>query len=258
MSPVRSADRLTRFPIRSIRMDKYETEEVAEELPSKLPAGLDSIGKGLGIGGQPLNISKSLLGAAPPIPAVAPVPQLAPAALSVGQMQSLQPSVQSISLNPHMVQQQAQVAPSLSLGMDQRSSNLTPALSANGLLSYPSLGTNAARVNPALGLAQVQNSAVASSVYEREFRDPGIGLRPQAVPLHPASDTVLVRNLPQTVGWQSLRERFSEFGDVRYAELKAAGVAVVRFNTERDAQRAVDMMNGSRLDNRIIEVSLYY
>lgn len=44
----------------SIRMDKYEPEEMPEVLPSKLPSGLESIGKGLGIGGQPLNIGKSL------------------------------------------------------------------------------------------------------------------------------------------------------------------------------------------------------
>lgn len=237
-------------------MDKYETEEVAEELPSKLPAGLESIGKGLGIGGQPLNISKSLLGAGqPPVaPVVAPTPMT-----GLGQMQSLPTSVVQSALSQHLVQQQS-APPTLSLGlaaagMDQRSSNMSAAtLSANGLLSYPSLNTNTARPAP---LPLAQNPAVASSVYEREFRDPGIGMRPQPVSVHPASDTVLVRNLPQTVGWQTLRERFCEFGDVRFAELKGAGIAVVRFHTERDAQRAVDMMNGSRLDNRIIDVSLY-
>lgn len=240
-------------------MDKYETEEVAEELPSKLPAGLESIGKGLGIGGQPLNIAKSLLGAAQSIAAIAPTPQVTPVPPSLSGLSQLQslPQVQS-ALN-QLVQQSPQVAPgmNMSVGMDQRSSNLPPNLSANGLLTYPSLGSNPAqvRLNPGMGLAPVQNPAVASSVYEREFRDPGIGIRSQAV--HPSSDTIVVRNLPPTVSWQSLRERFSEVGDVRYAELKGAGVAIVRFQTERDAQRAVDMMNGSRFETRIIDVSLY-
>lgn len=45
----------------SIRMDKYEIEETPEVLPSKLPSGLESIGKGLGVGGQPLNINKNFL-----------------------------------------------------------------------------------------------------------------------------------------------------------------------------------------------------
>lgn len=238
-------------------MDKYETEEVAEELPSKLPSGLESIGKGLGIGGQPLNISKSLLGAAQSIAAMTPAPPVTPVPPSLSQLQSM-PQVQS-ALN--QLVQQSQPAPTMGLnmsaGMDQRSSNLPPNLSANGLLTYPSLGSNSAqvRVNSGIGLAPVQNAAVASSVYEREFRDPGIGIRSQAV--HPTSDTIVVRNLPPTVSWQGLRERFSEVGDVRYAELKGAGVAIVRFQTERDAQRAVDMMNSSRFETRIIDVSLY-
>ena len=243
-------------------MDKYETEEMPEELPAKLPSGLEGIGKGLGIGGQPLNIAKSLLANAPPIGniAPAPVPQVNPVAPLTGlnQMQPM-PAVQT-ALN--QLVQQPQVASTVNMnipvGMDQRPSNIASNLSANGLLSYPPLtgNTSQVRANPSIGLAPVQSPAVASSVYEREFRDPGVGMRPQAVAS--MSDTIVVRNLPPTVSWQSLRDRFSEFGDVRYAELKGPGIAVLRFNTERDAQRAVDMMNGSRFENRIIEVSLFY
>lgn len=53
----------------SVRMDKYECEDDVESLPSKLPVGLESIGKGLGAGGQPLNVAKSIMNAtviAPP------------------------------------------------------------------------------------------------------------------------------------------------------------------------------------------------
>ena len=35
-------------------------------------------------------------------------------------------------------------------------------------------------------------------------------------------------------------------------------ILAVRYRFLDCAQRAVDMMNGSRLDNRIIDVSLYY
>lgn len=47
----------------SIRMDKYDCDDMIDELPSVLPIGLESVGKGLGIGGQPLNVSKSLFAA---------------------------------------------------------------------------------------------------------------------------------------------------------------------------------------------------
>ncbi|CAN8012015.1 unnamed protein product [Ixodes pacificus] len=57
--------------------------------------------------------------------------------------------------------------------------------------------------------------------------------------------------------WQNLRDRFRDVGTVRYTDVKGRGTAVVRFNSERDAQRAVDMMNGIRIENRQIEVRLY-
>lgn len=48
----------------SVRMDKYECEDDIETIPSKLPSGLETVGKGLGINGQPLNVAKSIMNAA--------------------------------------------------------------------------------------------------------------------------------------------------------------------------------------------------
>lgn len=36
---------------------------------------------------------------------------------------------------------------------------------------------------------------------------------------------------------------FSSCGDVKYAEMKERGTGMVRFNTERDAERAVGKIN---------------
>lgn len=234
-------------------MDKYETEEIPEELPSKLPSGLEGIGKGLGIGGQPLNVSKSLLGSQGPgmTPVVPSTPMAAATLGSLSQLQSM-PGVHS-AMNSLGQQPNASSLGMSLASLDQRAaSNMNPSLGGNGLMSYGSLATSPAsgvRVNPSLGLG----SAVQSSVYEREFRD----ARNTGVPVTVA-DTVLVRNLPPSLSWQSLRDRFSEVGEVRYAELKGVGVAVVRFVTERDAQRAVDLMNGSRFEGRIIDVTPYF
>ncbi|EEC20166.1 29 kDa ribonucleoprotein B, putative [Ixodes scapularis] len=150
----------------SVRMDKYN-EDLDGSLPSKLPNGLQSVGKGLGAGGNPLNMS-------------------AAAMASMG---------------------------------------LTP----------PAAG---------MGLG-------------------GGGANP----------------LPMNYTWQNLRDRFRDVGTVRYTDVKGRGTAVVRFNSERDAQRAVGilchqvaqilaasarlvpivthMMNGIRIENRQIEVRLY-
>lgn len=72
-----------------------------------------------------------------------------------------------------------------------------------------------------------------------------------------SSDAIIVQNLPMNYTWQNLRDRFRDVGSVRYTDVKGRGTAVVRFNSERDAQRAVDMMNGIRIENRQIEVRLY-
>jgi len=72
-----------------------------------------------------------------------------------------------------------------------------------------------------------------------------------------SSDTIIVRNLPLDAAWQGLKERFSHAGDVKYAEMKERGVGLVRFSNERDAERAVSMMDGQRVDGGNINVSLY-
>ncbi|RWS31562.1 myelin expression factor 2-like protein [Leptotrombidium deliense] len=281
----------------SIRMDKYECEEMPEVLPSKLPSGLEGIGKGLGIGGQPLNIGKSLLNTslAPP-PQVTPVqpPQQAQVPVANSALSALGSLAGSLSQIPSLAQSglnqiasaappvsasSALGAPSLNIqGFERSLGSLGGATSLGGLgsggvgVGLSSLANTAqnvlaaaasltgssslAGVNSALGLASQPTANPGNlsvySTYEREFRDDKY--RNPA----PLSDTVVVRNLPANFSWQNLRDRFNEIGEVRYAELKSRGSALVRFHSERDAQRAVDLMNGIRVDNRPIEVSLYF
>jgi len=70
------------------------------------------------------------------------------------------------------------------------------------------------------------------------------------------SDTVCIRNLPSNFTWQTLRERFRDVGDVKYAEMRSKGIGLLRFPTERDAARAMSLMDGARVDGRIIEAYL--
>ena len=89
------------------------------------------------------------------------------------------------------------------------------------------------------------------------------------------SDAIIVRNLSMDCTWQMLKDRFNHVGDIKYAEMKDRGVGVIRsefyrwikfrshhyfyprFNTDRDADRAVSMMNNQRMDGRNIQVAFY-
>merc|ERR1719233_1561429 len=71
------------------------------------------------------------------------------------------------------------------------------------------------------------------------------------------SDSIIVRNLALDCNWHTLESRFSHAGDIKYAEMKDRGVGIIRFGSERDAERAVSMMNQQRIDGRSINVSLY-
>merc|ERR1719427_761679 len=71
------------------------------------------------------------------------------------------------------------------------------------------------------------------------------------------SDSIMVRNLAMDCNWHTLKDRFSHAGDIKYAEMKDRGVGIIRFGSERDAERAVSMMNQQRIDGRSINVSLY-
>merc|ERR1711963_600543 len=66
------------------------------------------------------------------------------------------------------------------------------------------------------------------------------------------SDAILVRNLPLDCTWQMLKDKFYTVGDIKYAEMKDRGVGVIRFGNERDAERAVSMLNNQRVDGKNI------
>ncbi|KAF7494610.1 Myelin expression factor 2 [Sarcoptes scabiei] len=319
--------------ILSVRLDRFDNEDQFNNdgLPAKLPRGLEGIGKGLGIGGQPLNINKTALAnnvnpmgpspigpvtpginiAAQPLATPTVTPQAATAALNVltnlaGGLQNLPTLTQSFAQFTNTTAAPAAsngiptaVAPGVSAPSSYPSSNdlsnssstLAPNTSQYsttgystgtmadasvtnstypttgqimGASSYP-LSQPVAQTQPniannpsipygnsATGSAPTNTGPISSySTYDQrnyrddQYRNHGI-------------DTIFIRNLPSTFSWQNLRDRFHEIGEIRYAETKGHGTALIRFSSDRDAQRAVDLMNGIRIENRAIEVSLYY
>lgn len=72
---------------------------------------------------------------------------------------------------------------------------------------------------------------------------------------------IIVRNLPFSYTWQNLKEKFQDCGDVRFTEIKmengkSRGWGTVRFMSPDDARRAVNLMNGARIEGRMIDVKL--
>lgn len=53
-------------------------------------------------------------------------------------------------------------------------------------------------------------------------------------------DTVVVKNLPPSITWQELRDKFRNCGDIKFAEIKGKGdIGLVRFDSEWTAKRAI-------------------
>ncbi|KAL1430963.1 hypothetical protein MTO96_014382 [Rhipicephalus appendiculatus] len=210
----------------SVRMDKYN-EDLDGGLPSKLPTGLQGIGKGLGAGGNPLQMTAAQMaqmnmtgpvGGMPMGGGVNPV--AAAAGMGLGGLGGM------------------------GLGAGGLGAAGTGGLGAAGLMGGLSGGLGGG--SSALGAGNG-----GGLDYDRHLGG-GDGYRSPR-----SSDAIMVQNLPMGYSWQNLRDRFREAGSVRYTDMKGRGTAIVRFNSERDAQRAVDMMNGIRLENRQIDVRLY-
>lgn len=71
-------------------------------------------------------------------------------------------------------------------------------------------------------------------------------------------DTVVVKNLPPSITWQELRDKFRNCGDIKFAEIKGKGdIGLVRFDSEWTAKRAIDMMDRTRIDSKIIDVTFF-
>ncbi|XP_055902380.1 myelin expression factor 2 [Eupeodes corollae] len=71
------------------------------------------------------------------------------------------------------------------------------------------------------------------------------------------SDTIIIKNIPLSCTWQTLRDKFRDVGEVKFAEIRGNDVGVVRFFKERDAELAIALMDGSRMDGRTIQVSFF-
>lgn len=47
--------------------------------------------------------------------------------------------------------------------------------------------------------------------------------------------------LPPNCTWQTLRDKFRDIGEVKFAEIRGTDCGIVRFSNERDAELAISM-----------------
>lgn len=73
---------------------------------------------------------------------------------------------------------------------------------------------------------------------------------------------IVVWNLPYSLRWQELKDAFRQCGTVIRADIltqpdgKSKGVGTVLYETEEEAQRAINDMTGREIENRVIDCRL--
>ncbi|XP_041980825.1 myelin expression factor 2-like [Aricia agestis] len=276
----------------TVRMDRGSSDKF--EL--RLPDGLKSIGVGLGPNGEPLrdvarNLPQNttpnninLANTAPSLGAgvLGAMPTASVALNGLGTTLAANPLAANTGLTGNLGLQALGLS---SLGALQNqllqqgltandlATMLTQAQAANVTSNNLSLNTNDLS-SSVLGNSGMGNNVMGSSSMNNMNSGPlsnsnrsmGGALsnqsygREQAVPpssRDKPSDMVIITNLPSTVTWQLIREKFSECGDVKYAEVTAPDTAVVRFHKEWDAERAIKMFDRTRIDGRTIDVRYF-
>ncbi|KAG6554440.1 hypothetical protein Mapa_004357 [Marchantia paleacea] len=107
----------------------------------------------------------------------------------------------------------------------------------------------------------VRSAGIAARAADLEEAETAVDSTPSS-PAPAAGTKLYVGNLPWAVHSQQLAEIFQEYGNVELVEViydrdtqKSRGFAFVTMSTNEDAQRAIDALDGSELDGRVIKVN---
>eukprot|EP00192_Tetraselmis_astigmatica_P020173 CAMPEP_0117688292 /NCGR_PEP_ID=MMETSP0804-20121206/23729_1 /TAXON_ID=1074897 /ORGANISM="Tetraselmis astigmatica, Strain CCMP880" /LENGTH=209 /DNA_ID=CAMNT_0005500689 /DNA_START=492 /DNA_END=1121 /DNA_ORIENTATION=+ len=85
---------------------------------------------------------------------------------------------------------------------------------------------------------------------------------PPGTPGESSGLQVVVHNLPWTCSWQTLKDAFSECGEVERADIiqdstgRSRGFGTVRFTTTEAAEAATEKMNNAEIDGRPVTVRI--
>ncbi|XKL63393.1 hypothetical protein PGB90_005757 [Kerria lacca] len=256
----------------NVRMDKSNERP---DGPLKLPEGLKGVGMGLGANGAPLtDVARNLPSLN--LSSVQPATNLTSAPTALAALAgSLTQQLDSRLLDSALTRRQLDLVGGLGNSTGLSSGGLSASYgsglnvnsSAGGSVGGYLGGSNSfGGGGGGLGgrdfdpLSAALNSSSVSK-YDYDFGGSGNALdRVGSVGLrHPErhSDTVIITNLPPNTTWQILRDQFREVGDIKFAEMKGKDVGIIRFASDREANRAVSCFDNTRFDGRIIDVRLF-
>lgn len=266
----------------AVRMDKW-VDPILQEIPTRMPSGLKSLGIGFGAGGLPLlniaQISNTLtlsaitgqlslqmgnvgsLGAGLMLGGGGAGVSANPSVLgsaAPGSMSGLSGNVFDSLRNNGMYSSGR--SESLDRGgvigsmMDERGGGMESRMSGGGNVYSSSSGGGGGRLMFDRAM-DYDHGRAAGMDYDRGDRSDSDAYG------RSDTSTVFVKNLPFAYSWQSLMDRFKDCGDVRTAMIKMSdgrsrGMGTVSFYNPEDARRAVHMMNGVRIEGRPIDVRL--
>jgi len=149
------------------------------------------------------------------------------------------------------------------------SSSLGGLSSLSGMRDFPSSLGDMRSSGMSSGLGVLGSGAGGAGILD-SFNPPGPSMMGGSTggrgggrsdPNKDPESSIFVRNLPFSLNWQDLKDKFRCVGDVRYAEIKqkdgkSMGCGVVRFGSKDEAQKAIELFDRTRVDGREIEVRL--
>lgn len=256
----------------TVRMDRG----VSEKFEVHLPEGLKGIGLGLGTNGEPLrDVARNLpqqqasannMPSAPCASVLGAVPNATVGLNGLGQNLNLGTNstlggnlgLQALGLTglgalQNQLLQQGLTANDLATVLSNSTSlGLGNDLSTN-ILSTGMAGNPGASLNTNNSMNSLSSGPTMPGSNNRSM----VGGSGSFNTRDKTSDMVVISNLPPTVTWQLIREKFSECGDVKFAEITTSDTAVVRFHKQWDAERAIKMFDNTRIDGRTIDVRYF-
>lgn len=237
-----------------VRLDKKADRN--ENL--KFLDGLGGIGRGLGPNGKPLKNISATLQQTPPVRHGMNANPAVPAAGLLGPGPGAGDGLGGISGTGNMdaLSNLLSVAASLnSLGLNLnsgQSSNIDLANAAS-LKSLAQKQLNNGALNLAAGkmsgMSANNNDNLLQLLGQHQADLNGLGGSGKK------SETIVIKNLPLNYSWKILRDKCSYIGDVKHTKIQNPDFGLVRFNTVREAEKAVQVLDGARFDGRTINVS---
>jgi len=124
----------------------------------------------------------------------------------------------------------------LASALSSRSGNLSSGAIGNALSSLGSSNPFSSQAAALNALNKLNSGSGGGSLMNDEYNGGPVGVGGGSR----SSDTIIITNLPLGYNRNLLKEKFSDVGDIEFAEIRAKGTGIIRFATERAAQRAVN------------------